>query len=159
MPIKVDARTKEAIENGSLEYTLNGDIGGIRRQRYFTPDGRVILAVPHMVERTIKRNGEIVSQGVIDTNLDKGWLLQPPTKKQLFCRWCDGWHKTETLIAKCKKAFDAKSSQAEEAAKREFSQEAQAQQIIIANQAKKIDDLSKEMTELKEMMKQLMGKG
>ena len=88
-----------------------GDIGGQPKQKYWTPDGRVIMAQPDMhVFAQTDSVGKVVKEGMRDAHLDKGWLLQPPVVKSLYCPHCDRWHRTKTEINDCleqKKEFDA----------------------------------------------------
>lgn len=83
-------------------YGLSGDIGGLPRTTYFTPDGRVIKAIPSMRDYVIKdKDGKVTGSGVRDANLDRGWLLTPPVVRELFCRGCDKWHHTPEEVKSC----------------------------------------------------------
>ena len=84
-------------------YGLSGDIGGLRRTIYYTPDGRIVRALPQIREY-VKRNkeGSVIENGTRDANLDKGWLLQMPEVKKLFCSSCDRWHDTRVEVEACK---------------------------------------------------------
>lgn len=84
-------------------YVMGETWGGPRKKRYYTPDGRVMFAVPS--EREYQRkdeNGKIIEQGIRDANYDKGWLDVMPSEKKLYCQWCDKWHDTEDEIEDCK---------------------------------------------------------
>lgn len=83
-------------------FGISGDIGGLARKTYWTPDGRVIRAIPGCVEFAIKdKDGNVIRTGTRDPNLDKGWLLSPPTVLKPFCRTCDRWHDTQEEVEAC----------------------------------------------------------
>ena len=85
-------------------YGLSGDIGGLPRTTYYTPDGRVIKTIPAIREYAIRdKDGKVISTGTRDANLDKGWLLAPPSMRdlKLFCKGCDKWHDTPQEIKAC----------------------------------------------------------
>ena len=85
-----------------VSYGLSGDIGGLPRQTYYTPDGRVIKALANMREYVTKdKDGKVISSGTRDANLDQGWLLTKPTKKKNYCRGCDRWHDTAKEVSVC----------------------------------------------------------
>ena len=82
--------------------------------------------------------------GTRDANLDKGWLLQMPTELILYCTHCDLWHDTESEIAKCgqkKKASEAKYARI---AKKETKGD------------DRVEKLESEMSEIKDMLRQLL---
>ena len=79
-------------------YGITGSIGGIARQKYWTPDGREIMAIPNM--REFRDNQ---SMGTRDANLDNGWLLQKPTELKVRCPHCDKWHDTTDGVEQCGK--------------------------------------------------------
>ena len=54
--------------------------GGAKKTRYWTPDGREILAVPSMRTWVKRKDGKVVDSGIRDANLDQGWLLQKPAR-------------------------------------------------------------------------------
>lgn len=83
-------------------FGISGDIGGLKRTTYYTPDGRTIKAFPNIRDYVIRRNGEVTESGTRDANLDRGWLLQMPQIKKLFCPNCDQWHDTQIEIEACK---------------------------------------------------------
>ncbi len=100
MGIKIDSSKAKAIEH--VSYGLNGDIGGIPRTTYYTPDGRKIEAIPSIREFVVKDSeGKIIKTGTRDANLDKGWLLTPPTRKRKYCPGCDRWHDNQRQIDAC----------------------------------------------------------
>ena len=98
-----------AIESSG--YGLSGNIGGLPRQTYYTPDGRVIKAIPCLREYAKKKNGKVIETGTRDANYDKGWLPVMPTELKLYCSGCDKWHDTQGEIDACisgQRAFIAK---------------------------------------------------
>lgn len=97
-------RVTKAIE--ATGFGLSGDIGGLPRTTYYTPDGQVIKATPRMVEYVKKRNGEVVEQGTRDTNLDT-WSLSKPTKLLPHCPHCTRWHETKAKVIACGKSMNA----------------------------------------------------
>ena len=130
---------------------ITGYIGGQPKQRYWTPDGRLILAMPdiHGYGYTDK-NGQIVEKGQKDANLDRGWLLQPPTNPKLSCPHCDLWHDTKEEIFQCqkkKKAFDARWQRR---AKKDNSVAENAQ----VNS--RIDKLENDLFDIKELLQKLV---
>lgn len=88
-------------------FGISGDIGGLRRTIYYTPDGRVIKAIPQIRDFIIRnKEGKVTGNGTRDANLDKGWLLTMPQIKKLFCPTCDRWHDTSKEVGDCKIAQD-----------------------------------------------------
>lgn len=134
--------TREQIEQQG--YGLTGEIGGIRKQKYFTPDGREVWSIPCMREWQ-RKNGKGVETGIRDANLDKGWTLQPPQNPQLQCPHCDKWHKTQEEVDACgakRNAFDSKWM-------------SKAQKDTGSNE---IEELKSELDEVKALLKQLLEK-
>ena len=84
-------------------YGISGDIGGLKRTTYYTPDGRIMKAIPQIRDYIIKdKDGKVISNGTRDANLDRGWLSQMPQVKKLFCPTCDRWHDTQVELKACK---------------------------------------------------------
>lgn len=123
-------------------------INGVRKTRYWTPDGREILAAPSMRDYNHIKNGKVVDSGTRDANLDKGWLLQPPTEHKLYCEHCDQWHDTVEEIRECgakRKAFNAK-----------WDKKAKAMSKTEDSIEKDVDTLKSEMSEIKAMLMKLL---
>ena len=100
MSIKVSSERMGQIER--IEYGLNGDIGGLPKTTYYTPDGRVIRAISSIREYVIRdKDGKVTGSGTRDANLDRGWLLSPPTVLKRFCKGCDKWHDTQGEVNAC----------------------------------------------------------
>lgn len=118
-----------------------------KKTRYWTPDGREILAVPCMTDWVRKKDGKVIDGGRRDANLDKGWLLQPPTEPKLRCHSCDRWHDTQKEITACgakKKAFDDKW-------------QARAKRML-HKEGGEVEELKSEMADIKNMLMQLLEK-
>jgi hypothetical protein len=125
----------------SSGFGLSGEIGGVPRRTYYTPDGRIIQAIPNM------RGSD--EAHLRDANLDKGWLLTKPVRKQKFCPGCTRWHKTDKEIADCTAKQKAYMKHMDEVAAKELHKS-------IIQKDTTIENLSKEVSELKEMMKQIL---
>lgn len=147
--IKVSQDRMRAIEGAG--YGLNGDIGGLQKNTYYTPDGRVIKTIPNMRERVKKKDGKVIWSGIVDANLDRGWLTQPPQIKKPYCPGCDCWHDTQEEVDECVATVNAKARKAEETARGEIAKESQDKNL-------EINALRTEVEELKLMLKQLLEK-
>jgi len=137
----IEVTEQKKIELEAAGYGLNGYIGGLPRKTYYTPDGRVIKAIPSVREYVLKRDGKVIEKGVRDANLDKGWLETKPAVLKPYCKGCDRWHDTEAEIAGCimhTKAFID-------------SEEAKAKK----QEVDEMDDLRTEIAELRELVKKL----
>lgn len=80
-----------------------------------------------------------------DANLDKGWLLQPPTEKKLYCPHCDYWHDTKVEVTKCGKQHKSFISKHQRIAKTEVKK------VFNENET-----LRQEVAELKELVNKLL---
>jgi len=132
MTLRISPERMRQIE--AVEYGLSGDIGGLPRTTYYTPDGRVIRAIPSI---HVNKAG-----GSRDANLDKGWLLQPPTVLKPFCKACDRWHDTQEQVEACI------------AKQQEFTKRMEKQ--TLQEEQDKTSALEKEVAELKTLVKQLL---
>lgn len=140
----VTAKDKAAIKKQGY-----ADIGGIPRQTYWTPDGRKVQGIASWREYNLKDDeGNVTGSGVRDANLDKGWLLQPPTEKKPYCAGCDKWHDTEEEVIKCIAEREESTRKWEERARKEKEGEAMAQ-------GKEMEEMRTEMLELKGMVHEL----
>jgi len=129
-----------AIESSG--YGISGDIGGLPRQTYYTPDGRVIKAIPSIREYVIKaEDGKVIKSGTRDANYGKGWLPVMPSELKLYCAGCDMWHDTQGEVDTC---IVEKNKQVDKLGKKAVKQNED-----------EIDALKKEVAELKEMVKKL----
>ena len=77
--------------------------GGPPKQRYFTPSGEEVFAVPATRDYQVKdpATGKVLRRGQRDANLDKGWTLTMPTELKIHCTGCRKYHDTEEEVAEC----------------------------------------------------------
>ena len=123
-------------------YGITADIGGLPRQTYYTPDGRVVKAIPGKREYVVKdKNGKVIESGTRDANYDKGWLPAMPTEFKLHCSGCDRWHNTQEEIDAC---ISKKKKWVGKLAKK-----------TINENGDEIETLKKELAELKAMFQKL----
>jgi len=120
---------------------ITGHIGGIKRKRYWTPDGREVYAIPSMRTFVRRVGGEIVEEGTRDANLDKGWLLYPPTELKQYCSGCDRWHDTKEEVNECIAKKKASAIKWEKASREKLNKEN--------------DDVNNEISELKEELAEI----
>ena len=126
-------------------YGFGGDIGGLPRTTYYTPDGRVIKAIPSIREYVKKdKEGKVIGGGTRDANLDKGWLLSLPNRnvRKLFCQTCDRWHDTQAEVKACGQELKKFIDQMTRKAKKENTD--------------KTSSLEQQVAELKAMVSRLM---
>lgn len=90
---------KEMLENNG--YVFTPPSGGQPRKTYYTPDGRIIKAIPSTREYQSKNDDGSIDIGERDANYDKGWLDTMPAELKLYCKHCDKWHDTEQEIEDC----------------------------------------------------------
>lgn len=103
---ELTAEQRQIVE--TTGYGLAGNIGGLPKRTYYTPDGRVIRAVESIREYVRKdKDGKVIEQGKRDANLDKGWLLQRPAVLKPHCQTCNRWHDTLEQVAECKAKQEA----------------------------------------------------
>lgn len=133
-----------AIESSG--YGISGEIGGLPRQTYYTPDGRTIRAIPSLREYVKKDNGKVVETGTRDANYDKGWLPTMPTELKPHCPHCGEWHDNEEEIDACAIRIKKQTEWGDRIAKKFKKQESDD-----------ITGLKKEVAELKEMLEKALG--
>ena len=121
-------------------YGITGSIGGIARQRYWTPDGREIIAIPSMREFRSNKGG-----GIRDANLDNGWLLQKPTELKVRCQYCDKWHDTTSGVEQCGKQRGVFIASYQKKAEKE-----------ILEATPEVAKLKQDIADLKEMLTKLL---
>ncbi len=84
-------------------YGISGDIGGVNKKRYFTPDGETLFKVPCMREYARKdKDGKVIETGIRDANYDRGWLDQMPPNPVKHCPHCTEWHFKPEEYKECK---------------------------------------------------------
>ena len=144
MSINISPERMMAINR--TEYGLNGDIGGLPKTTYYTPDGRVIKAFANMRERVKKDDkGNVIWHGIVDANMDRGWLSKMPEVKKLYCKFCDTWHDTQVEIEACGIAQNKMLEREGSRARDEMVQEYQNKDIKIAALEARIESLTKLM--------------
>ncbi len=139
--------SKETIER--VGYGVKGNIGGLPRKTYYTPDGRVIKAIAS--DRNYRKLVDGVwEEGVRDANLDKGWLTSMPTELKPYCSGCDQWHDTDEEVNACieKKKAQVKKWLAYDAKIRK--------QGNVQTDDTEINELKGQLEELKDMMAKLL---
>ena len=136
----------------STGVAVSGDIGGLKKTKYWTPDGKEILAVPSILTfKLVDKKKKTVRDVTVDRNLEKGWLLQPPTKVKPHCSGCGKWHDTEQEIDTCitkKKTFN---EEWEERVKKERKDNGEGLKQEVA-------ELKSEMVEIKSLLIKLLKK-
>lgn len=126
-------------------YGVSGDIGGLPRQTYYTPDGRTVKAIPSLREYVKKDNGKVVETGQRDANYDKGWLPIMPTVLKPHCSHCGEWHDNQEEIDACAIRIKKQIEWGDRIAKKFKKQETD-----------ELGDLKKEVAELKEMLEKAL---
>lgn len=125
-------------------YGVSGDIGGLPRQTYYTPDGRIVKAIPCMRDYVRKVDSKVVESGTRDANYDKGWLPVMPTELKPHCAHCGEWHDNQEGIDACADAIKKRKEWGDKLAKKYKKEEHED-----------ITNLKREIDELKEMVKKL----
>lgn len=147
--------TVTAEERKQIKEKGYADIGGLKKNKYWTPDGREIIAVPNMRTYIVKNEGKVIEQGVRDANLDNGWLLQKPQVLKPHCPYCGKWHDTQEEIEECKTKRQAFNKKWEKmAAKMRKEQTSDAD-----NLKEKVEGLEADISQIKDMLAQLLKKG
>lgn len=137
-------KVSPAIEQSG--YGLSGNIGGLPRQTYYTPDGRVVRAIPSWREYVKKdKEGKVIETGTRDANFDKGWLPVMPTELKPYCPHCGKWHNTQEEIDACANRIKQRTEWGDRLARKAKKQESDD-----------ISDLKKEVAELKEMLQKAL---
>ena len=130
----------------SQGFAKTGDFGGQPKTRYYTPDGRTIMAPPDMHEFARRdAAGKVVEQGVRDANFDKGWLPMMPAVLQKYCGGCDKWHPTDAEVKVCIKKKSALVAKHTRTAQKELGDD-------------RVAKLETDMGELKGMFAKIMEK-
>lgn len=129
-------------------FARTGDIGGQPKTKYWTPDGRVMLVAPSWHEFVQRdRNGKVITSGIRDVNLDRGWLMQKPEILKPYCPHCDMWHDTLKEVAACQ----VKRQSLIKHATARMQEQGQPQENNI-----RMAKLEKEMGEIKGILTQLL---
>ena len=84
------------------DVSSGGSWGGPRKQRYYTPDGSEVNAIPAIREYVVRDEaGKVIKQGERDANLDKGWSFSPPIVLKIHCPGCAKYHDNAKKVASC----------------------------------------------------------
>lgn len=134
-------KVSKAIEASG--YGFSGDIGGLPKTTYYTPDGRTIESMPNIVTGNLKGK-----QVTIDLNLKRGWLLSPPQVLKPYCEGCTRWHDTKEEVKACIARQKAFADKWDKWARKGMKKEAQTRDATI-------ETLSKELKDMKDMIKKL----
>ena len=105
----INSTKQEAARTGAA---VSPTWGGPQKQRYYTPTGEEVLAIPSWREFVRKdSDGKILEQGTRDANLDKGWSFTLPTELKVACPGCSKWHDTQEEVDACVDTKDAQMAQ------------------------------------------------
>ena len=129
--------------------------GGPQKQRYYTPTGEEVLAIPSWREYVRKgTDGRIVEQGTRDANLDKGWLLAPPTELKVACPGCTKWHDTQEEVNVCVEKKEVVAAQWERKA---LEQQPQNQDTGSTDMEERLGKLEEGLSDIKTLLQQALG--
>ena len=130
----------QAIEQSG--FGITEDIGGLPRQIYYTPDGREIRAIPSLRDYVVRdAKDKVVRTGTRDANLDKGWLLAPPTELKLYCSGCDRWHDTQEEIDACIAQKQKFIDRMARKAKKEYKPEDTGEVAMLKDKVAKLEEM------------------
>tara|TARA_R110000824_G_scaffold18031_5_gene72199 strand:+ start:1234 stop:1689 length:456 start_codon:yes stop_codon:yes gene_type:complete len=143
-------RTKqEAARTGAA---VSPTWGGPQKQRYYTPTGVEVLAIPSWREFVRKGpDGKILEQGTRDANLDKGWSFALPTELKVTCPGCSKWHDTEEEVDAC---VDKKAAAAAQWERKALEQQPQSQD---AEMEERLGKLEEGLSDIKTLLQQALG--
>ena len=147
-------RDLSSTQVGELEaqgVTLSGNIGGTKKRRYWLPDGNEIMAIPAIRGYIKKRDGKIIESGDRDANLDKGWLLSPPTELKLHCEGCDKWHDTRKEITDCIAKKEASNDKWNQMARKMKGEEG-------GDLREEVSELKSDINDIKSMLRDILAK-
>lgn len=148
MQVSQDTK-RELVSRGAA---LGATWGGPQQQRYYTPSGDVVYAIPAIRDWVEKDDaGKVLRTGERDANLDKGWTLYMPPVLKLHCQGCDRWHDTEEEVATCLLVRHQKALAGETLAKRMMGEQesGSSEPAMVALEAK-VDRLADLVAQLLE---------
>ena len=134
-------RSKKVIQELETQgYGVAGVWGGPQKVKYYAPDGSVRVAIPgHLSDRS----------GIIyDRLILQGYSLSPPETPKPHCAGCGKWHNTEEEVKACVKRRKIEVAKWDKWASKHSNK----------GQDKEIKELKDELSELKDLVKQLLGK-
>jgi len=146
LPTK-EAQNSALAQAESAGINQTGQIGGQPKQKYYTPDGSIIFAMPDIHEYQQTSKGKVVAQGLRDANLDRGWLLSKPEKLQIYCGGCDKWHPTQKEVNACIKKKSAFTKEWEAKAKKDLPKDASAEMAEMKTEMKELKTMFSEVLE------------
>ena len=145
----INSTKQEAARTGAA---VSGIWGGPQKQRYYTPTGEEVLAIPSWREFNRKGpDGKILEQGTRDANLDKGWSLSLPTELKVACPGCSKWHDTAKEVDAC---VDKKAEVAAQWERKALEQQPQSQD---ADTEGRLDKLEEGLSDIKALLQQALG--
>ena len=131
----INSTKQEAARTGAA---VSPTWGGPQKQRYYTPTGEEVLAIPSWREFVRKdSDGKILEQGTRDANLDKGWSLSLPTELKVTCPGCSKWHDTEEEVDAC---VDKKAAVAAQWERKALEQQPQSQDTEMEERLGKLEE-------------------
>ena len=131
----INSTKQEAARTGAA---VSGVWGGPQKQRYYTPTGEEVLAIPSWREFVRKGpDGKILEQGTRDANLDKGWSFALPTELKVTCPGCSKWHDTEEEVDAC---VDKKAAVAAQWERKALEQQPQSQDTEMEERLGKLEE-------------------
>ncbi len=143
MGTKLSEQLRKEIE--SAGYGISGYVGGAPKKRYFTPDGREIWRQSSIRQYVNRQTGQ---GGERDANYDEGLLDQKPQNLLPYCPHCDRWHNTQEEIDKCGSKKHTLISKHQVLAEKQLEKQ----------DDKRITKLESDISELKDMFKQVLNK-
>ena len=145
----INSTKQEAARTGAA---VSGVWGGPQKQRYYTPTGEEVLAIPSWREFVRKdSDGKILEQGARDANLDKGWSLSLPTELKVTCPGCSKWHDTEEEVDAC---VDKKAAVAAQWERKALEQQPQSQDTEMEDRLGKLEE---GLSDIKTLLQQALG--
>ena len=145
----INSTKQEAARTGAA---VSGVWGGPQKQRYYTPTGEEVLAIPSWREFVRKGpDGKILEQGTRDANLDKGWSLSLPTELKVTCPGCSKWHDTEEEVDAC---VDKKAAAAAQWERKALEQQPQSQDTEMEERLGKLEE---GLSDIKTLLQQALG--
>ena len=129
-------------------YGVSGNIGGLPRQTYYTPDGRTVKAIPSLREYVKKENGKVIETGTRDANYDKGWLPIMPTELKPHCAYCGEWHDNQEGIDACASEAKRQKEWGDRLA-RKYKKEEHDDMASLKSEIDELKEMVKKLTEVK----------
>jgi len=135
------ARGKKVIQELQTQgYGGANTWGGPQKVKYYAPDGSVRISIPGQLS---DRNGIIYDRLIL-----QGYSLSPPETPKPHCAGCGKWHDTKEEVKVCVKKRKVDTAKWDNWAKKHQGK----------GQDKEIKELKDEVSELKDLMKQLLEK-